>query len=86
MLLCRDGPSQLLQQGDDAIWELDAAWGLTEALQLLEAQLPGAAAVKPGVNCCGMFATPHTPALPTGGRSFEAAYCCSCLCGTRMNS
>ncbi|WIA19312.1 hypothetical protein OEZ85_003945 [Tetradesmus obliquus] len=62
----KDGPSHLLKQGDDAIWELDAASSLPEALQLLEAQLPGAAAVRPGVNCRGMFATPHRPALPSG--------------------
>jgi hypothetical protein len=30
----RDGPSQLLKQANDAIWELDAAWGLPEGLQL----------------------------------------------------
>jgi hypothetical protein len=77
---CRDGPSQLLKQSDDAIWELDAAWGLPEALQLLEAQLPGAAAVKPGVNCRGMFATPQRPAVPAGevGCCFGAWLECFC--------
>lgn len=63
---CRDGPSQLLQQSDDAIWEIDASWGVAEALELLQSHLPGAADIKPGVNCRGMFAAPHTPALPTG--------------------
>eukprot|EP00878_Enallax_costatus_P032061 GHUV01035155.1.p1 GENE.GHUV01035155.1~~GHUV01035155.1.p1 ORF type:complete len:567 (+),score=154.25 GHUV01035155.1:681-2381(+) len=62
----RDGPSQLLSQHDDMIWELDASWCVAEALELLEREVPGAAAVKPGVNCREIFAAGNIPALPTG--------------------
>lgn len=66
-LECRDGPSQLLSQPDAAIWELDTAFGVIDALMMLERELPGAAGVKPGVNCGGTFAAPGIPSLPQGG-------------------
>lgn len=60
------GPSQLVALADDAVWELDAGWGVAEALQLLAAHVPGADKITPGVNCRGVFAAPARPPLPTG--------------------
>lgn len=61
------GPSQLITLSDDAVWEIDAAWGVPEALGLLVAEV-GAAAVTPGVNCRGLFAAAARPLVPRDGR------------------
>eukprot|EP00775_Hariotina_reticulata_P010637 gene10637-10795_t len=70
----KDGPSELIQLPDEAVWEFDAAWSVLEALQLLEQLLPGAAAVAPGVNCRGKFPMAARPQLPSG-RLTAAAVC-----------
>lgn len=74
LLACRDGPSALVQLPDDRVWELDASWCVAEALQLLEAEIPGAAPVRAGVNCGGVFAPPQParPPLPTGALTPQA--------------
>ena len=65
------GPSQLLAQPDDAIWEIDAAFGVPEALELLASEVGGGSVV-PGVNCRGAFLpTTHVrpPLPPPEGRA-----------------
>jgi len=69
LLLPRDGPSQLLSQADDNVWELDPGLPVAEALQLLVQLVPGAASIRPGVNCAGRFAPEGRPAVPTGDHS-----------------
>ncbi|KIY96436.1 acetolactate synthase I/II/III large subunit [Monoraphidium neglectum] len=68
------GPSRLIELPDDVIWEIDASWGVPEALALLAAEA-GAAGVTPGVSCRGVFAAPARPPLPPDGRLTAAALC-----------
>jgi hypothetical protein len=64
---CRDGPSQLLSQPDDNVWELDGGLiSVGEALDHLAQLVPGAAEIRPGVNCAGRFAAAGRPALLNG--------------------
>lgn len=48
------------------MWEFDS-WGvdLPAALRLLAAEV-GGDAIRPGLNCGGVFARPSHPQLPTG--------------------
>ncbi|KAI8469996.1 MAG: thiamine pyrophosphate enzyme, N-terminal TPP binding domain-containing protein [Monoraphidium minutum] len=68
------GPSQLITLPDEAVWEIDAAWGVPQALALLAAEA-GGGAVAPGVNCRGVFAAPARPPLPREGRLTAASLC-----------
>lgn len=77
-----NGPGQIIRAGvpDDAIWEVDASWGVDEALEILarEAQALAASAVVPGVSCGGVFVREDAapPALPApGGRLTPASLC-----------
>lgn len=66
-ICCRDGPSQLLSQPDDNIWELDSSQvDVAEALQHLITLVPRGCGIHPGVNCAGLFAASSRPQLPTG--------------------
>lgn len=70
----RNGPSRLVSLPEDKVWEIDSAFQIPDALKALQAAIPGAAAVQPGVNCRGVFCTPQRPPLPTG-RLTAAAMC-----------
>lgn len=81
MLCCvcyRDGPSQLLPQPNDNIWELDtdSMLPVAEALQLLVQMVPGASSIRPGVNCGGRFPAAASPEVPTGGEL--TCWLCGC--------
>jgi hypothetical protein len=66
------GPSELVALGDDAVWEVDAAWGAVAALRML-ADEAGGAGVAPGVNCGGVFSAPGRPPMPPEGAPRPAA-------------
>jgi acetolactate synthase-1/2/3 large subunit len=57
---------------DDAVWEVDASWGVPAVLALLASEL-GCGRIAPGVSCGGVFAppAPARPPLPRpeGGRA-----------------
>ena len=60
------GPSQLVMLPDDAVYEFDASGvDIPAALHLLSAEV-GGDAVRPHVNCRGMFCSAARPALPRG--------------------
>jgi acetolactate synthase-1/2/3 large subunit len=60
------GPSQLIHQSDDSVWELDAAEiDIPAALEAL-CKAVGGNQITPGVNCRGVFAPPSRPPLPSG--------------------
>lgn len=60
------GPSQLIRQSDDTIWEFDAAEiDIAAALDAL-CEAVGGNKITPGVNCRGVFAQPSRPPVPSG--------------------
>jgi acetolactate synthase-1/2/3 large subunit len=60
------GPSTLIKQPESNVWELDASdVDIAEALKYLSAAV-GGDAIKPMVNCRGMFCPSSRPALPKG--------------------
>ncbi|GLC46297.1 hypothetical protein PLESTB_000996200 [Pleodorina starrii] len=81
----KGAPGRLLAPHDDdpsAVWEFDpaalsaAGWSAATALHRLAAALgPAAAAVRPLVNCGGVFVPPRRPAVPPPGRLTAAALC-----------
>lgn len=71
----RDGPSQLVALPEERVWELDAgSMPLPAALALLAQEL-GAGAVRPLVDCRGVFCPPARPLLPSGVLRCAAAVC-----------
>lgn len=60
------GTSQLVQQADSQIWELDAAAvDVAAALHILSKEV-GGGTVEPLKNCRGMFCSPVRPEMPCG--------------------
>lgn len=51
---------------EEDVWEVDAAWGAAQALDMLAQELGASSAVTPMVNCRGVFNRLARPALPTG--------------------
>eukprot|EP00873_Tetraselmis_striata_P046406 jgi/Tetstr1/466670/TSEL_011158.t1 len=69
----KGGPSQLIAQPDDDVWELDAL-SARQALEVL-AMETGAARVEPLVNCGGVFAPPRRPPIPPPGKLTAGSLC-----------
>ena len=79
------GPSRLCTHlADDKLWEFDQSGGAAtddqpwpvEVLRLLALQLGATPqAVRPGINCRGVFCPPIRPTMPPGASGFE------CRCG-----
>ena len=65
-VICRDGPSQLVNLPDDSVWQLDSSCiNIPWALQQLALQTK-ADGIVPGQNCQGVFAALSRPAMPSG--------------------
>ncbi|KAL6776627.1 hypothetical protein ACKKBG_A21880 [Auxenochlorella protothecoides x Auxenochlorella symbiontica] len=67
------GPSQLVTQSEEAVWEIDGDAHIGTVLKLLGMELQ-AGRIVPFKNCGGVFAGTSRPLLPTG-RLTAAAMC-----------